>query len=217
VMAKLVFLFVLLIRLLLNRPNQRIRIEPDFEDENRQFGLRGLDLVYNSFLTMVVLSSSAFLLARLANIPKGSSFFSGAAGWELIGQALLFVIPFLTLALLIAGPVVVGARLLQTVVEEHLKKIDAELEALKREIAGQRDLRIKHELQAELRSLQMRRELAQQQRPWPRKNSLYRRLLLASFPLLLILPTGIEAFGLLEGGWLTHLMDSLAKFLYDLC
>jgi serine/threonine protein kinase len=216
--VKLVFLFVLLIRSLLNGPNQRIRLELDFEDENRQFGLSGLDMIYNSFLTMIALQSSTFLLARLANIPKGSSFFSGAAGWELVGQAVLVVITSLALALLIAGPVVVGARLLQTVVEEHLKKIDAELKALKSEIARQRDLRTKQELQEELRSLQMARELAQQQRPWPRKNSLYRRLLLVSFLLLFILPIGIEAFGLLEGGWpLIHLMDSLAKFLYDLC
>jgi len=216
--VKIIFLFVLLIRSLLNGPNQRIRLELDFEDENRQFGLSGLDLIYNSFLTMVALQAFTFLLARLANIPKGSSFFSGAAGWELVGQAVLFAVAFLALALLIGGPVIVGARLLQTVVEERLKKIDAEMEALKREISRRRDLRIKQELQTELRSLQMRKELAQQQRPWPRKNSLYRKLLLASFLLLFILPIGIEAFGLLEGGWpLTHLMDSLAKFLYDLC
>ncbi len=216
--VKIIFLFVLLIRSLLNDTIQRIRLALDFEDENRQFGLSGLDMIYNSFLTMVALEAFAFLLARLANIPKGSSFFSGAAGWELVGQAAMVVIAFLGLALLIFGPIIVGMRLLQTVVEERLKKIDAEIEALKRAIARQRDSRIKQELQEELRSLQMKRELAQQQRPWPRKNSLYRRLLLANFLLLFILPIGIEAFGWLEGGGpLTHLMDSLAKFLYDLC
>jgi len=45
-----------------------------------------------------------------------------------------------------------------------------------------------------------------------------RRAFTTNFLLLFILPIGIEAFGWLEGGGpLTHLMDSLAKFLYDLC
>src|SRR5262249_50400336 len=38
-----------------------------------------------------------------------------------------------------------------------------------------------------LRALKYKHELAQQQRPWPRENLLYRRLLLANIVLLIIL------------------------------
>jgi hypothetical protein len=99
-----------------------------------------------------------------------------------------------------------------------LKGIDIKAEGIKRAIASQREWNFRQELQAELRFLQMRRDLAQQQRPWPRKNSFYRRMLLVIFLLLFILPIVIESSGSLEGGSpLTTLMDKLAGFLYYFC
>ena len=215
--AKIVFLFVLLTRSLLNHPKQRLRIQLDFEDEKCRFGLSDLDMIYNSYLTMVVLVSAVFLLSRVANVPKGTSFFSGMSGWLLVGQVLLFVFGLLALALLTVGPVAIGARLLETAVSRHLKKIAQEGDTIKRQIARQQDQHTKLELQVLLRSLQERRELVSQQRPWPRKNSLYRKKLLASFTLLFILPIWIEALALFEkDGLLAQLIEGLATFLYDL-
>lgn len=215
--AKIIFLFVLLIRLLNPAPRDdaTLRLRLDFEDEQRRFGLGALDAVHNAFLMMIVLLAATFLLTRLANVPKGTSFFSAQPGWELIGQALLLLVGLSALALLLIGPVVISMRLLETAVIEHLKKLDRQEASLKRELAAARDEQARQELQAALRALLARRELAQQQRAWPRRNSFHRRALLVTFGLLLALPIGIEALAAEpDNDWLYRLMGRLNHLLY---
>lgn len=215
--AKVIFLFVLLIRLLIQAPNdnptQPLRLRLDFEDESRRFGLGALDAIHNAFMTMILLLAIVFLLARLANVPKGTSIFSAQTEWELAGQVSLLVIGLSALALLLVGPVIISVRLLETSVAEHLKKVDRQEESLKEEIAVERDSRARQELRELLLSLQARKELAQQQRAWPRQSLFYRRSLLLSFTLLIVLPIGIEMFG---SDRLYRLIDKLNCLLYQL-
>ncbi|MBS1808672.1 MAG: serine/threonine protein kinase [Acidobacteria bacterium] len=216
--AKIVFLFVLLIRLLLNRPNQQLLIKLKFDDKNHQFGLSGFSQLYNSFLAMILMIAIVFLLGIIANVPKGTSFFGGHAGWLLIGQGLLIGIGFLALTLITIGPVLIFTQLLTSAVRHKVDEIELEESRLEREIRSEKNSDKRSLLESEFSQLQRDKSLAQSQRPWPQKNSLYRRLLLASILLLFVLPIVIEHFGLLENGHpVSALILGLAKFLRSLC
>ncbi|MGH9834207.1 MAG: serine/threonine-protein kinase, partial [Blastocatellia bacterium] len=185
--AKIIFLFVTLSYALLDRPRQTFKIVLDFEDEKNRFGLGALDIVHNAILTVALVASVIVILQQVANVAKGTSVFSGAAGWSLTGQRLLFLLSLFALILLLALPVLVFIRLIETAVGRHLERLDGEEAELRKALAGEAPVPLGRDPEAALKALQSKRELARQQRPWPRENSIYRWLMLTDIGLLLVL------------------------------
>jgi hypothetical protein len=185
--AKIMFLFVLLCHALLDRPRQTFKITLDFEDEKKRFGLSALDMIHNALLTMVFCASIVVILQRIANVAKGTSFFSGGASPSVAGQALLFLISLFALTLLLVLPVLIFIRLIETAVGRYLERIDEEEARLRKALARATSDLPDQNLRKALRTLEYKRELVQQQRPWPRENLAYRRLMMANIILLLVL------------------------------
>ncbi len=185
--TKIIFLFVTLSYALLDRPRQTFKIILDFEDEKKRFGLAALDIVHNAILTIVLVASVIVILQQVANVVKGTSVFSGAAGWSLTGQALLFLLSLFGLIMLLVLPVLIFVRLIETAVGRHLERFDGEEAEFRKILAGEIPATPGRNPEVALKALQAKRELAAQQRPWPRENSIYRWLMLMNIILLLVL------------------------------
>ncbi|MGH9850023.1 MAG: hypothetical protein ACREBD_09195, partial [Blastocatellia bacterium] len=84
-------------------------------------------------------------------------------------------------------PVLVFIRLIETAVGRHLERLDGEEAELRKALAGEAPVPLGRDPEAALKALQSKRELARQQRPWPRENSIYRWLMLTDIGLLLVL------------------------------
>jgi hypothetical protein len=127
------------------------------------------------------------ILQRIANVAKGTCFFSGDASPSVAGQALLFLISLFALILLLVLPVLIFMRLIETAVGRHLERIDEEEAKLRKSLASEAPDKPDQNLREALKTLKYKRELAQQQRPWPRENLIYRRLMMANIILLFVL------------------------------
>jgi hypothetical protein len=146
-----------------------------------------LDISHNAILTVVLVASIIVILQQGANVAKGTSVFSGAAGWSLTGQALLFLLSLFALILLLVLPVLIFVRLIETAVGRHLERIDGEEAEWRKVLAGEIPTPPGRNPEAALKALQANRELARQQRPWPRENPIYRWLMLTDIVLFLVL------------------------------
>jgi serine/threonine protein kinase len=214
--AKIMFLFVLLCYALLDRPHQIIKITLDFGDEKKRFGLSSLDLIHNALLTIVFCVSIVVILQQISNAAKGTSFFSGGASPSVFGQALLFLVSLIGLTLLLALPAQIFIRLIETAVERYLVRIDEEEARLRQTMAGEAPDRHDQDLREALRTLEHKRELAQQQRPWPRENLVYRRLMTANIILLFLLLSNSYA-GLFESAFLSAKVRGFSDQLCAFC
>jgi serine/threonine protein kinase len=191
IVAKIVFLFAILARALVGRRNG-LRIRLDFEDTEMRFGLGALDAVYNAILTMVLIASTVFLLQRISNVAKGTSFFGGMATLSFISQLGLFLFSLLPLAVVLVVPIAVFMILVETQVGRAIAAVERERVLLKRDFGGDTPRRQKILLERAEDKLRHRRDRIRSQRPWPRRNSVYRLLLAACVAMLVVLPFTIE-------------------------
>jgi Zn-dependent protease with chaperone function len=133
-----------------------------------------------------------FLLQRITNVAKGTSFFGGMAGLPLVSQLGTFVSPLLVLIVIIVLPMLLFMMLIETEVGRAIGAIERERAALKREGLAESSPARRESLRERDESLRRRRHLVRQQRPWPRRNAVYRTLLVACVLFLVVLPFTIE-------------------------
>jgi hypothetical protein len=191
IVAKIVFLFAILARALVGlRKGLRIRL--DFEDTEMRFGLGALDAVYNAILAMVLIASVVFLLQRVSNVAKGTSFFNGMATLSFVSQLGLFLFSLLPLAVVLVVPIAVFMVLVETQVGRAIAAVEKERVLLKRDFAGDTPRRQKILLERAEDKLRHRRDRIRSQRPWPRRNPVYRVLLASCVGMLVALPFTIE-------------------------
>ena len=212
--TKIFFLFVTLSRAVLDRPGQRLKIVLDFEDPKKRFGLIVLDTIHNALLTMVVVASVALILERVTNLVKGTSIFDGVTGPSLFGQALLMLITLGAIFLALVTPGLIFVRLIETALGRHLERIDMVEAELRKLMAAEIPAISSRDPEGELKALYHRREMARQQRPWPRENPLYRWLMLTSVVLFFVVPLSIEYIGSHES---SNVFLRLAKGLCFFC
>src|SRR5262249_61933523 len=94
--------------------------------------------------------------------------------------------------LALVTPGLIFVRLIETALGRHLERIDMEEAELRKLMAVEIPAISSRDPEDELKVLYHRRELARQQRPWPRENPLYRWLMLTSVVLFFVVPLSIE-------------------------
>jgi uncharacterized membrane protein len=190
--AKILFLFGTLTRALISRSERGLKIDLDFADTEMRFGLGALDVVHNMVLMLALLASMVFLLQRVANVAKGSSFFAGMAGVQFVSQFGVFVISALPVLLVLFAPMTVFMILLETEIGRAMERIERERASLRKSMGGDTPPNQRAAIERAEEQLRRRRDLVRRQRPWPRKNTTYRGLLAATIVALAIAPFGIE-------------------------
>ena len=180
-----------------------------------RFGLGALDVVHNMVLFLLFIMSGMLLLQRLTNDAKGTSFFTGMAGLQLVPQLGTIVISLLPLMLLLIAPMAVFMILMETEMGRAIEVIERERALLRKSFGGFTPPHQKASLERAEEQLRRRRDLARHQRPWPRKNSTYRLLLTATLVMLTILPFTVEY--LTVSGGLPMISRGIERFGEILC
>jgi len=212
--AKILFLFGTLTYALINRSNRGLKIDLDFADSEMRFGLGALDVVHNMVLLLALLASMVFLLQRVANVAKGSSFFAGMVGVQLVSQFGVFVVSALPVLLVLFAPMTVFMILLETEIGRAIEGIERERVALRKSMGGATPPTQRASIERAEEQLRRRRDLVRRQRPWPRKNATYRALLAATIGALAIAPFAIE-YAAASG--VTGVSQMFARFSEILC
>jgi serine/threonine protein kinase len=193
IVAKILFLFGMFARALVNRSGRGLTIDLDFADSEMRFGLGALDVVHNMVLLLTLIGSIVFLLQRVANVAKGSSFFAGMVGLQLFSQFGVFVVSALPVLLVLFAPMAVFMVLLETEIGRAIEGIERERAALRKSMGGVTPPQQRAAIERAEEQLRRRRDLVRRQRPWPRKNATYRTLLVTTVFALGFVPFAIES------------------------
>jgi serine/threonine protein kinase len=216
--AKILFFFGVLTSALVNRRGRGLKIELDFQDGEMRFGLGALDVLHNIVLLLILTASVVFLMQRVANVTKGTSFFAsayGGASLQLVSQFGTFVVSLLPLILILVAPPAVFMILIETQVGRAIEAIERERVLLRKSSSGITPPHQKAAIERAEEHLRRRRELARRQRPWPRKNAAYRLLLVATVLTLVVVPFTIEY--LTASGGLEAIATAFTRFSEILC
>ena len=188
------FLFVELSKALPGTRADGLRLDPDFEDTNDyRLGLGQLDNAYNATLVFVLLGSSVFLLQALANLGKGTYFFTGNPNLQWLGQVATLAVTVAMIMFTIFWPTVLFILLTVRARAAALARLAIEQENLEKKLRLS-PRSAKRDLEDELEVLRERRETIKRQSLLPLRNRTFRRLVVLSLVFLIIVPIAV--------GWL---------------
>ena len=211
---KFVFLFGVLSRALLRTDAAGLRLEPDFQDSlDRRFGLGQIDNLYNAVLVLVLLASIAFFLQAVANLGKGTYFFSARPGIQSIGQLFVLLAIMGMIVLVLFFPTVTFLLLIVRARSKELARLSAEMRKHKGNLDAPGPAS-NLESGEQVRRLRERFEIAKQQTLLPFGNRVFRRLLLVSVLLLVILPVAVAS---LPGSPTVRSIGKVNDFLCGVC
>jgi len=199
VALKNAFLFMELSKALPSTRADGLRLDPDFEDTNDyRLGLGQLDNAYNATLVFALLGSSVFLLQGLANLGKGTYFFTGNPNLLWVGQLATLAVTVAIIMFTIFWPTVLFILLTVRARAAALARLAIEQENLEKKLrlSPRSD---KRDLEYELEGLRERRETIKRQSLLPLRNRTFRRLVVASLVFLIIVPVAVAWLDLQSG------------------
>jgi hypothetical protein len=158
-----------------------IEIVPFLLDPNKRFGLRQLDEVYKSMLSLVILAGLGYYLNISSNVSKGTSAISPGTHdlsplWDLRLQLLFWMLPALAAGLVVTSPAL-AARALRAERQRLAYEVGALIAEAQRNVThfnaetrlseeGLHTLRISAELEETLSTLE-------EQRTWPKEDKVF--------------------------------------------
>ena len=193
------FLFMVLSKALPRSGTDGLRFDPDFEDTlDYRVGLGQLDNAYNATLVFALLGSSVFLLQAIANLGKGTYFFTGNPDLQWIGQPATLAVTVAIIMFTIFWPTALFVLLTVRARAAALARLAVEQEDLEKK------LRIsprsaKQDLEDQLEGLRERRETIKRQSLLPLRNRTFRRLVVVSLVFLIIVPVAVAWLDLPSG------------------
>jgi hypothetical protein len=174
VALKNAFLFMELSKALPRSGTDGLRFDPD-----------------NATLVFALLGSSVFLLQAIANLGKGTYFFTGSPDVRWIGQPATLAATVAIIIFTIFWPTALFVLLTVRARAAALARLALEQENLEKKL--RHSLRSdKQDLEDELEGLRKRREIIKKQSLLPLRNRTFRRLVVASLVFLIIVPIAIE-------------------------
>jgi hypothetical protein len=186
---KILFFFGLLSSAILGRARHGLRMVPNlFDKDDYRFGLGRLDNVYYAILLLTAIGAAAHYLQIVANIEKGTYFFSGNTAVALAGQAVAFLSVLILLGLIVLTPIGVFLFLTIRAVEEELGRLAGVRRRLEEQSASARSRDERERLQLEIAQLAERRDVARRQSLLPIRRPLFVALLATNVTLLFVLP-----------------------------
>jgi len=185
------FLFVELSKALPDTRADGLRLYPDFEDTNDyRLGLGQLDNAYNATLVFALLGSSVFLLQGLANVGKGTYFFTGNPNLLWVGQLATLGVTVAIIMFTIFWPTVLFVLLTVRARAAALARLAIEQQDLEKKLrVSPRSTR--RDLEDQLDGLRERREIIKRQSLLPLRNRTFRRLVVVSLVFLIIVPIAV--------------------------
>jgi hypothetical protein len=206
VVGKLIFILYLLFQGFSNADQDKshgLRLNLNFRDKGKRFGLRVFDTVYDNALGMIAVGSLAFTLQQLSNTAKGTMFgvFERAPFYgHLVG--LLIAAGLFALVMLFPGLFfmrhAVAAR------NRESNRLESEIVRLRGKLKAANTSEDVKAIKEEIDSSEADLDVTQQQSPWPSDDWWFRGLLVLILAFLFLIPLGLMETA---GSWAKPLVD----------
>lgn len=186
-----------------------IRIDLDFKDEGRRFGLRSFDRVYTNALLLVLIGAIGSALSFMNNFVKNTEFITigRQAEWIFVGQVFLSALTLQGLALIPTIPAIILLRKASTQREEELYRLERQLANEHEIMEAAHDEAAVEQSQLRIGKLQRYKLLADEQTAWPNRNTWFWPLFAASIVFFLV-GVGIPTYAAMGTGSASTFIDA---------